>query len=78
MCDEDGTEWEATCQRVVSESNLTAAADGVLLCIGPQHGDDDEEYHGQDDHASNIEVCAVQKYVNLVDLVKSFPTNIMY
>ena len=51
VCDADGTEWEATCQRVVSESNLTAAADGVLLCIGPQHGDDGEEYHGQDDHA---------------------------
>ena len=55
VCDADGTEWEATCQRVVSESDLTAAADGVLLCIGPQHGDDGEEYHGQDDHASGCD-----------------------
>ena len=37
VCDADGTEREATCQRVVSESDLTAATDGVLLCIGPQY-----------------------------------------
>ena len=40
VCDADGTEREATCQRVVSESDLTAASDGVLLCIGPQLSED--------------------------------------
>ena len=41
VCDMDGTDLEATCERVLSSSDLTpgytptAAAPGELLCIGP-------------------------------------------
>lgn len=35
VCDMDGTELEAECTRVVSDSDLTPSVEGPLLCVGP-------------------------------------------